>query len=226
MLWTWWLASAVVVLDPGHGGSEAGAERHGLKEKDICLQVARVAARTLRARGHQVFLTRTADRDVSLDRRIQLAHARDADAFVSIHVNASPARSRRGTETYVASVLTDPEAESLVAREEEGAPSARAPSETGAQAIVADLRRQAAHRASARLAAAVQSAVSRVRGMGPSRGLRQAPFWVLRAARVPAVLLEAGYLSHRRQAMWLGTAKGAAAVGKAVADGLERFLSR
>lgn len=222
------LIGAVVVLDAGHGGSEAGTERYGHQEKAITLGIARSAAAALRAQGHVVVLTRKDDRILSLERRVELAHRSQADAFVSIHVNASPARSRRGTETYVASVWSNELAESLVAREESQAWAASPePSlAPGADGIVADLSRQGAHRAAARLAAAVQAAVSALDGAGPGRGLRQAPFYVLRKARVPAILLEAGYLSHPEQAAFLASDAGQEAVGQAVARGIDRFLSR
>lgn len=109
----------VVVLDPGHGGPDSGAADPGqaLVEKDLTLQVALAAARDLRAMGYQVFLTRTRDQAVNipprdlnhdgtinevdeLDARTLFANRHHADAFVSIHFDASTDPTVRGTHGY------------------------------------------------------------------------------------------------------------------------------
>lgn len=91
----------VIVLDPGHGGSDPGAiGPTGLKEKDVTLPIALEAARLLREEGAEVILTRSSDQFVELDRRAELANQAGADIFVSIHINANPDRSKHGTSTY------------------------------------------------------------------------------------------------------------------------------
>src|ERR1043165_3138633 len=92
----------VVVIDPGHGGSNLGAAgATGLHEKQLSLALARAVADRLRVRGITVELTRSGDRTVTLRQRVELADRVPADLFVSIHANASPTRTQRGYETYV-----------------------------------------------------------------------------------------------------------------------------
>src|SRR4051812_19370124 len=82
-----------VVIDPGHGGTDEGTVfTHGrirIAEKDVTLVLAREAARQLRARGHQVTLTRDADKEVALNARTALANRLQADVFISIHMNST-----------------------------------------------------------------------------------------------------------------------------------------
>src|ERR1041384_939506 len=92
----------LVILDPGHGGSNPGARgTTGLHEKQLSLVLANRVAERLRARGIAVQLTRTADQTLTLRQRVAIADRAPADLFVSIHANASPTRTQRGYETYV-----------------------------------------------------------------------------------------------------------------------------
>ena len=97
------LASPLVVLDPGHGGSNAGAKGAvpSLHEKQLTLAIATQVAAKLRDHGISVELTRTDDRTLTLRQRVEHADHVNADLFVSIHANASPTRTQRGYETYV-----------------------------------------------------------------------------------------------------------------------------
>jgi N-acetylmuramoyl-L-alanine amidase len=96
----------VVVLDPGHGGSNLGSRGAGLDEKRLTLELADRVARRLRAHRVDVRLTRTDDRTLTLRQRVAIANRAAADVFVSIHANASSSRSRRGE---IALVLDDVE---------------------------------------------------------------------------------------------------------------------
>lgn len=80
-----------IVIDPGHGGGDSGAlSPRRLKEKDANLAVARKTAEALLDRGYRVFMTRGDDRAIPLYDRPKMAHANNADAFISIHHNAPP----------------------------------------------------------------------------------------------------------------------------------------
>ena len=105
------VASAHVVLDPGHGGSETGAVGPGgLRESDLNLAVAEVARQELEARGVRVVLTRASDYRITLASRAQIAIALEADAFVSIHHNAGPTHTQPtpGSEVYYQSTGGEP----------------------------------------------------------------------------------------------------------------------
>ncbi|MCC7386383.1 MAG: N-acetylmuramoyl-L-alanine amidase [Deltaproteobacteria bacterium] len=222
----------LVVIDPGHGGSRAGARTvEGAQEKAIVLAVARHAARVL-GKSARVVFTREEDRDVSLPERVALANRLGARVFVSVHANWSMVAARRGVETYILSAeASDHEALALVHLENEedeggeGGFGGAAPKNGGdLDFILGDLERTTAHQDSAALAKRIQDRLGRVRALGPSRGLRQAPFLVLRGAEMPAALVELGYLSNKSQGLALNSAAVQKETGRALAEAITAFL--
>jgi N-acetylmuramoyl-L-alanine amidase len=218
----------VVVLDPGHGGEQAGAQSaSGLEEKTVALGIAKAARAYLAREGVKVRLTRLRDAHLPLSARPAVAERLKADAFVSIHLNHAPEPARRGWETYVRSAdVSDASTARLLAQEEGEEAVAPSPEAEGStlDAILGDLARGVAHERSARLAKAIQDAAAGFSALGPSRGLRQAPFTVLTRASVPAVLVEAGYLSNAEQAAFFATPRGQRLAGRAIARGVLAFL--
>jgi|GEM_PF-7086893 len=90
-----------LAIDAGHGGSDAGATRHGIKESDITLEVARLLHEKLEKESSvRSFLTRSSDVSLGLQERVDLAHAHKADLFLSIHVNAS-SDARRKARNFI-----------------------------------------------------------------------------------------------------------------------------
>lgn len=178
-----------VVLDPGHGGSNAGASGRatGVHEKRLTLEIARVLRRRLEERGFEVLLTRERDIYIPLGERVRRANAFHPDCFISLHANASLAHARRGTETYV---LTR-EAEDIEARR------ARSHESDPVAGLLAELAHLEAHRASMELAHQIEQRLAERRPGGPAQHLvQQAGFDVLAGAEVPAVLVEVGFLDH------------------------------
>lgn len=222
-------AAPVVVLDPGHGGAQGGTKtKDGVFEKTIVLRIAEHAKAALEAKGVRCVLTRPSDRTLGLDERAERARAEGAKVFVSIHNNWAPVPERRGVETYILSAhASDEVAEALLHAEESAEPDAE-PEAVGSDLdfILGDLDRASAHEDSAHLAKRVQDHLGKVRGLGPSRGLRQAPFRVLKGATMAAVLVEVGYLSHAAQGRLLASKRGQRAAGKALARGILAFLSK
>jgi N-acetylmuramoyl-L-alanine amidase len=188
-------AGSLVLLDPGHGGEDLGARGPaGETEKEITLAVARATAARLQAAGVTARLTREGDETVSLTDRTALANRLQATVFLSIHVNASPARGAHGAETYYMSVdASDPQAAQAAARE-----NASATPDT-VQLILWDLAHVANLNNSARLARGVQERLNALQGIR-DRGIRQAPFVVLTGATMPAALVEVGFLSNAQEA--------------------------
>lgn len=90
----------VIVIDAGHGGTDCGATRAGIKESDITLNVALRLEAILKQKGYKVYMTRRSDQTVSLQERVDIAEGKDEDVFVSIHVNSSENTSPVGTETH------------------------------------------------------------------------------------------------------------------------------
>ena len=220
-------ASPLVVLDPGHGGPHPGTKSaDGLEEKDLVLTIAMMVKAQLTRNGVRVRLTRTDDRHVPLAARPAMAHKLSADAFVSIHINYAPDVDRRGWETYVLSAeASDALTQKLLTREEGDEQMTNAPvAASDLSFILGDLSRGRAHEQSARLAKSIQDAVEGVPGLSPSRGLRQAPFMVLTGAKIPAVLVEMGYLSNPTQAKFLSSPKGQKEAARSITRGLINFL--
>ncbi len=228
----------VVVVDPGHGGAhphEGARGRGGLVEKTIALDVAKKVKLVLEAAGATVLLTREDDVDLPFSARATLANEADADLFLSIHCNSMATsedrKTTQGVETYFLSPdPTDAEAK-LLAEMENGGP-ASLPSPKGADPVtglLADLQLGQARNDSAALAELVQHAmVKTLRATG--RGVRQAPFLVLSALKMPAALVEIGFISHPAEGRRLGKdsyqQQIAAALGFAVRQFADKVLSR
>lgn len=209
----------LVVIDPGHGGEDQGAQgAGGVLEKTVALAVARLTAERLRAAGIEVRLTRDSDETVPLRDRTALANRLRADAFVSIHANASPARGARGAETYYMSAdASDPQAAATAERE-------NAPAETTTLGLILwDLAHVANLNASARLAREIQERLNVVHGIA-NRGVKQAPFVVLTGATMPAALVEIGFLSHPEEGQLVSQPETQGRIADALAAGIVAFL--
>jgi len=192
----------IIVIDPGHGGVETGATGPtGLREKEVTLDLARRVQRRLkRDRNLTVVLTRDEDRLIGLDERTAIANHNRADLFISIHLNASPRSTATGAETYfLSNDATDDDARTLAALEN-GASGVRPDqvdpsSDRNLDLVLWDLAQNQYLAESSLLAERVQWHLNALTGTR-NRGVRQAPFRVLMGATMPAVLVEAGFLSN------------------------------
>jgi len=189
-----------VVVDAGHGGHDTGAiGPSGVREKDVTLAMARRLARRLQAAGFEVVLTRSDDRFLGLVERTAVANAAHGDLFISLHANAHPRRDRRGAETYVLNVTDDRYAARLAARE--NGLLSEASVDRQALRIRSDLDATASAADSRRLAQLVQreicSGVRQRVGDVRDLGVKNALFYVLLGARMPAVLVETAFISNR-----------------------------
>jgi N-acetylmuramoyl-L-alanine amidase len=195
----------VIVIDPGHGGVETGAiGPSGLQEKDLTLDLARRLRTLLERQGATVVLTRDEDRVLPLDDRTAIANHNRAILFISIHLNASKRKSAVGAETYfLATSATDDEARTLAGLENKAyePPDAPLPTTTGStpahalELILWDLAQNSFLVESSRLAESIQTELNAATGVR-DRGGRQAPFRVLMGATMPAILIEAGFISN------------------------------
>jgi N-acetylmuramoyl-L-alanine amidase len=189
-----------IVIDPGHGGKDPGCRIGGRYEKDITLGIARLLAQKLRQKIEcEVFLTRDKDIFLSLEQRTAIANMKKADLFISLHVNAHKDQRIHGLETYFLNMATDQSAVLVAARE--NATSEKSISDL--QTILNDLMLNTKINESSRLAHNVQNGMvggvkSRYTDIR-SLGVKQAPFYVLIGAEMPAVLVEVGFLSNPRE---------------------------
>ncbi|MCC6352895.1 MAG: N-acetylmuramoyl-L-alanine amidase [Verrucomicrobiae bacterium] len=198
-----------VVIDAGHGGSNRGAVgRNGVAEKTATLATARELKRMLEAAGVSVAMTRASDRYVDLDARGHFANRYKNHLFVSIHYNMGRSTSH-GVETYA---LTPQGAASTGA---DGKPSRRDQvrypgNEFGAESLL--------------LADMVQRELCEHHSPEGDRGVKWARFEVLRDTRMPAILVEAGFLSHPVDAALIATEGYRTKVAAAVARGVSKFM--
>jgi N-acetylmuramoyl-L-alanine amidase len=211
-------AAPVVVLDPGHGGSNPGASgATGLHEKQLTLVLATRVADRLRARGIAVELTRTDDRTLTLRQRVARADALPADLFVSIHANASPTRTQRGYETYVLTARgVDVDGRAL--RSDTTTP--RPGVDADIALVLDDVERGASQWEAADLAARMQRALRDRRGADGDRGVRQDAHHVLLGATMPAVLVEVGFLDHPLEGRQLADAHVQDQLADAIAEAI------
>jgi N-acetylmuramoyl-L-alanine amidase len=214
----------IVMLDPGHGGSNPGARGAvpGLSEKALTLAVASQVAAKLRDKGVDVRLTRTTDRTLTLRQRVAAAEAAGADLFISIHANASPTRTQRGYETYV---LTPKgiDVDGRALRSDVSPPRPGVPTETAL--VLDDVERGASQWEAAELASRIQHAIRDRRGPDGDRGVRQDAPHVLLGATMPAVLVEIGFIDHPLEGKQLSEPAVQDELASAIAEAIEDQLA-
>lgn len=222
----------VVILDPGHGGDDTGKiGPNGVREKDAALQLGRRLADLLESRGYEVHLTRTRDTLIALDDRPRLANrwkaGRPAAVFVSLHFNsaAAAARSARGFETFFLSDARTEDEQRVADLENAAVQFEDGPSEplSDEMFILNGLRNDFYVRASNDLAEVVQKGIGTVHD-GPDRGVKRAGFRVLVGALMPAVLVEAAFISNAREARLIADPKFQDSLATAIAESLDRFF--
>ena len=185
----------LVVIDPGHGGTNDGAPGAvpGLFEKTLTLALARQLEDRLVARGFAVELTRDDDVYLTLRQRMDRANELGADLLISIHCNATAQHAQRGFETFVLSKrAVDVDARALCA--EDGA--ARPGVDRRTAGVLDEVERGQAVADAADLAVDIQKQLARVRGSAGDRGVKQEAQHVLLGATMPAVLVEVGFIDH------------------------------
>ncbi len=222
----------LVVIDAGHGGKDVGAISSfgGKYEKDATLAIALEAARALRATGNvRVKLTRDDDRFIPLNGRVAIARAAKADLFVSVHADSAPNPGARGASVYTLSATaSDAVAARLAARENKadiiaGVDIARDAPEVGD--ILIDLEQRQTMNVAVAFAETLQDELaSRIGFRGEFHHF--AGFLVLKAADIPSVLLETGYVTNDDDARLLFSEAGQRRIGEGIARAIEAHLLR
>jgi N-acetylmuramoyl-L-alanine amidase len=222
-----------VVVDAGHGGVDPGTLGRflprGVNEKHVTLAIARRLRDRLEAKGVEVLMTRDSDVLPDLFSRAPMCDD-DCGLFVSIHVNSlnpSPGYENvGGLETYFLDDARTAEAARVAAMENDALryeTDAALEDDDPISFILKDLHTNEYLRESAQLADAIQTHGERVHPNG-GRRVSQARFAVLGAARRPAVLVEAGYATNRRDAAFLSSATGQQRLAEAIAEGIVSYL--
>ncbi len=212
-----------VVVDPGHGGKDPGAISGNLQEKDITLDISRRLATKLRNYLKcTVLLTRAKDVFLPLEERTAFANTKGADLFVSIHVNSAANSGLNGIETYFLNLATDEAAMRVAARE--NATTQRSLSDL--QVILNDLMLNSKVNESNRLARTIHQQVLgslRAKYTVADLKVKQAPFYVLIGARMPAVLCEVGFISNATERTRLTNTIYLDLLAEGIARGIMRY---
>ena len=222
---------ATVVIDPGHGGKDSGTiSAEGAYEKNVVLAIARAAADRLRRDGLvRVRLTRDDDAFIPLGERVAIARREKAELFVSVHADSAPNPDAHGASVYTLSeTASDVVAARLAARENQADVIAGVDLRADAPEvgdIMIDLVQRSTMNVSAGFADTLEDSLEHAVGF---RGEfhRFAGFRVLKAADVPSVLLETGYLSNGSDARLLQSADGQKAIGEGIARAIEAHFAK
>lgn len=195
-----------VILDPGHGGHDAGAVGRLGREKEFAMDVALRAKSLLEARGYRVLLTRQSDYFIPLEKRSAFANRQQNAIFISIHFNKSKTGAGTGIETFA-----------LAPR---GVPS------MGEEDVTVNaVREYPGHKRDPEnilLATAVHSSLLRYCPL-PDRGIKRARFHVIRETKIPSILVEGGFLDHPLDARMVASGSYRQRMAMAIAEGVTRF---
>ena len=216
-----------IVIDPGHGGRDYGAPGYlrGVHEKNVVLKLARRLAKKIRKElGCEVIMTRNGDRNLTLEERTAIANTKNADLFISIHTNAARDKRAYGIETFFLNLATDNDAILVAARE--NATSTKNISDL--ETILSDLMQNAKINESSRLAVHVQKSMHRHLKKNYSRirnkGVKQAPFYVLLGAQMPAILIETSFISNPRECKRLNNTGYQDQMSEAIVKGIKEYI--
>jgi len=222
----------LIVIDPGHGGQDDGAvgRKYHTKEKDVALDISKRLAKILKKKGLRVELTREKDVFIPLGERTKFANRIGADLFVSIHANASPKASPRGSETFFLARAKNDEARAVAALEN----SAIRFEETDNSAfnkkddlsfILMDIVQNEYLKESSDLSETIQRHIKRNVDI-PDRGIDQAGFYVLNNAFMPAVLVETAFISNPKEEKLLRKSSFRQKMAEGIAAGILDFKQK
>lgn len=215
-----------VVLDPGHGGKDVGTSRPEtqLTEKELTLDIAERLRSLLEERSAvEVLMTRAEDEFLLLKDRARFANEAQADLFVSIHVNWLEEGARRGVETFYLGPTDDPYLVELTSRENRESGYSLADVRRLLDGIYLDLRQEQSQSLARRIQESLHSSLREANPGIRDRGIKPAPFLVLVATDMPAILAEVSCLSHREEVELLRTDAYRQRIAEALFTGIDSY---
>jgi N-acetylmuramoyl-L-alanine amidase len=224
----------IVALDPGHGGINFGApnpNREGHYEKEYTLQIAKNVRTYLKMAGLKVWMTRTKDKGLGLQKRVQKASLKGADLFVSIHINDAYVIGPRGHGTFF---LTREAFEESRGRMQHfhrkhgkkilNHHLKNIPKNKKIQQLLLNLIHQQAQHESSYLAHMVNQGLSEWSPFG-TRGVKQGNYGILKGISLPAIVCEVGFINHPREGPYVTSTKGMQEIAKGIALGIMRYVN-
>jgi len=216
----------VVIVDPGHGGKDPGAiGPTGLKEKEVTLGIALYLEKLLKNAGIPTYLTRSKDEFVYLEDRTNFANQKNGFVFVSLHTNSvlNHRPTAAGIETFLLSSKYIGASARDVADRENRASRAHPELDTDLAKIIADLEESANIKYSFDFADIIQKKLVEYLKL-ENRGIKQAPFVVLKGANMAAVIVEVGFISNPKEEKLLKTNKFRENAAQALFEAIKYYI--
>ncbi len=197
-----------IVLDAGHGGKDNGTQntRLGVKEKSVALDIVVRLSTILKSNGYKILLTRKTDKFVELSDRAEYANKSRANLFVSVHCNAASSKSVSGVETFAVTPQWMPSTASSRQTKSDNIKVPGNDSDNWSQLLSYYIQRS--------IRAATGS---------PDRGVKRARFAVLKSTKMPATLIEVGFLSNTSECRRLATSSYRQKIAEAIASGIMTY---
>ena len=219
-----------IVVDPGHGGKDAGAVRGKYREKDWNLSVGNELARLLKKGGFDVKVTRSTDTFIPLGNRAKISNEFKADLFVSIHTNATKNKNANGFQVYFRSEkATDKEAAETAALENEAMQYEEA-HYNFVDALLQSMVKNEFINESSKLAGYVRNAVYKQPGIGiavnQNSSVRQANFYVLKGVNSPSILVEMGFISSQKDRARLSNKTAREKMAQGIYNGIVNYTKK
>jgi len=219
----------IIVIDPGHGGKDSGAIGYKRRyEKRAVLAIALKCAKELKKRGYKVYLTRSGDYFVTLRNRTRYANRKNADLFISIHANAAPRKSKylvsKGLETFFLSPDRSNRSKNVAALENK---SDMEDMDYYSKNVFLNFMNREKIIQANKMALDIQQAVLksiRTKYRVIDGGVREAPFWVLVGAQMPAILIETGYITNPTEGERLFNFRYQQLLAKGIANGVDNYF--
>jgi N-acetylmuramoyl-L-alanine amidase len=221
-----------ILIDPGHGGKDPGTNRElvvnggkvAMREKDITLDVSKMLYEKLRRvyPDKKILLTRDDDRTLSLDERVDMAHAvplqpHEAVLYISVHVNASPNKKASGFEVW----YLNPDFRRVVI-DKDGSPDVN----TELFPILNNMMEEEYTTESILIANFIlEGLTSSIGAQSPSRGVKAEEWFVVRKANMPSVLVELGFLTNDQEAKLLASPSYLNKAAEGIYNGLVSFVT-
>ena len=218
----------IIVIDAGHGGKDPGGiGAYHIKEKNIVLPLAKYLKYELIKRGYKVYLTRDRDKFITLKNRTKFANQKKADLFISLHCNIAPKHPEiYGIETYFLSPARSTRAKTVAKLENSAIGNLR----TTTQNIVLNFLNKNRIIDSTKLALDIQKSLiynlKRHYKRIKDGGVRPAPFWVLVGTQMPAILIETGFISNKKEALRLKNRTYQKRYAKYIAEGIDNYFRK
>lgn len=224
------LSKKIIVIDPGHGGKDAGAVGHkGYREKIVVLQLSKKLRDILLKRGYTVYMTRNSDNFVELRQRTHFANMKKADLFLSIHANSVPKKNWKkaeGIETYFLSINNSARAKRVAAIENVDIGKMDAGGMNDALHLMNREKIFASNKLAIDMQQNMLASLREKFGHVKGNGVRSGPFWVLVGAQMPAVLIELGFISHPTEAVNMVNHRYQQLQAIGIANGVDRYFAK